>query len=239
MQNLQQPDARDERATEADVSEAPASLLSRLATAIVALHPTRIIRVAIDGVDGAGKTTLADALAPLVAAQGRPTIRASVDDFHHPRARRYVRGRYSPDGFYLDSYDYASFRRLLLEPLSPGGSGQYVAKQFDLDNDRPFDLYPQQAGPTAALIVDGIFLHRPELRSCWDLSIFLKVDFDVSLPRAAARGQSFDAIDPNSPPHQRYVGGQTRYLAECAPERQADIVIDYNDLEVPRILKWV
>ncbi|WP_426530223.1 uridine kinase [Bradyrhizobium sp. McL0615] len=221
------------------MSEAHASLLARLAGAIAGFDPDRRIRIAIDGVDGAGKTTLADALAPLVAAKGRPAIRASVDDFHNPKNLRYARGRYSPDGFYLDSYDYASFRRLLLEPLSPGGSGQYVAKQFDLDNDRRFDLYPQQAGPTAALIVDGIFLHRPELRSSWDLSIFLKVDFDVSLPRGAARGQSFDAIDPNLPPHQRYVGGQARYLAECVPERQADIVIDYNDLEVPRILKWV
>ena len=80
------------RRGEFDVTEAHASLLSRLAAAIVALHPTRTIRVAIDGVDGAGKTTLADALAPVVAAQGRPTIRASVDDFHHP-ARCALRAR--------------------------------------------------------------------------------------------------------------------------------------------------
>lgn len=104
------------------MSEVHASLLSRLADTIAALHPTGIVRVAIDGVDGAGKTTLADALAPLVAAQGRAVVRASVDDFHHPRALRYARGRHSPDGFYLDSYDYDSFRMLLLDPLSPGGS---------------------------------------------------------------------------------------------------------------------
>jgi uridine kinase len=154
------------------VSEAHASLLDRLATAIVALHPTRIIRVAIDGVDGAGKTTLADALAPLVIAQGRPAIRASVDDFHHSRALRYARGRHSADGFYLDSYDYDAFRTLLLDPLSPEGAGRYIAKHFDLDNDRSFDPVTQQAPPTAALVVDGIFLHRPELRTCWDLSVF-------------------------------------------------------------------
>ena len=152
-------------------------------------------------------------------------IRASVDDFHNPQNLRYARGRYSPDGFYLDSYDYDAFRRLLLDPLSPSGSGRYAAKRFDLDNDRPFDLEWRQAAPAAVLIVDGIFLHRPELRPCWDLSIFLKVDFDVSLPRGAARGENFDAIDPNSPPHLRYVGGQKRYLAECAPAQQADIVI--------------
>jgi uridine kinase len=221
------------------VSDVHASLLARLADAVAGFHPARRIRIAIDGVDGAGKTTLANALAPLVAAKGRPAIRASVDDFHNPQSVRYARGRYSPDGFYLDSYDYDAFRRLLLDPLGPGGSGEYAAKRFDLARDRPFDLDPQHAAPTAALIVDGIFLHRPELRSCWDLSMFLKVDFDVSLPRGAARGPTFDAIDPDSPPHRRYVGGQRRYLAECNPEQQADIVIDYSDLQAPVVLKWV
>ena len=118
------------------MSEAHGSLLDRLADAVAGFHPDRRIRVAIDGVDGAGKTTLANALAPLVAAKGRPVIRASVDDFHNPQSVRYARGRYSPHGFYLNSYDYNSFRRLLLQPLSPGGSGQYAAKRFDLDNDQ-------------------------------------------------------------------------------------------------------
>ena len=213
--------------------------MRRLAAAIVELHPNRIVRVAIDGVDGAGKTTLADALAPLVAEQGRSAIRASVDDFHHPRALRYARGRHSPDGHYLDSYDYDSFRQLLLEPLGPGGSGRYVAKSFDLDNDRPFDPLTQQAPPAAALIVDGIFLHRAELRSFWDLSVFLKVDFDVSVPRGAQRGPAYDPPDAAAPLNQRYVGGQMRYFSECAPEHHADIVIDYNDLRQPKILKWI
>jgi uridine kinase len=224
--------------TRGGVNDAHRSLLDRLADAVVGAYPDRRLRIAIDGVDGAGKTTLADALAPLVVAKGRPVIRASVDDFHNPRSVRYARGRHSPDGFYLDSYDYDSFHRLLLEPLSPNGSGEYAAKRFDLDNDKPFDLEPQHAAPTAALIIDGIFLHRARLRSCWDLSVFLKVGFDVSLPRGAARGPSFDATDPESAPHRRYVGGQRRYLAECDPEQRADIVIDYSDLQAPVVLKW-
>ena len=220
------------------MSEAHASLLDRLATAIAGLHPARNVLVAIDGVDGAGKTTLADAIAPRVADRGRAVIRASVDDFHHPRAVRYTRGRYSPDGFYLDSYDYDSFRKLLLDPLSPDGSGEYVARRFDLDSDRPFDLVKQRAEPASALIIDGIFLHRPELRSYWDLSIFLKVDFTVSVPRGAQRSTDFGASDPASPSNQRYVGGQQRYLGECEPEQRTDIVIGYNDLREPKILKW-
>jgi uridine kinase len=202
------------------------------------LHPERIVRIAIDGVDGAGKTTLADALAPVVVAQGRPAIRASVDDFHHPLAVRYARGRYSPEGHYLDSYNYDAFCQLLLDPLGPDGSGRYVAKCFDLDNDKPFDSHWRQAEPVAALIVDGIFLHRPELRPCWDLSIFLQVDFDVSVPRGALRGPARDSADPAAPLNQRYVGGQRLYFEQSTPQQQADIVIDYNDLREPQILKW-
>jgi hypothetical protein len=40
----------------------------------------RSSHIATDGVDGAGKATLADALAPAVARRGRAVIRASVDD---------------------------------------------------------------------------------------------------------------------------------------------------------------
>ena len=169
---------------------------------------------------------------------GRPAIRASVDDFHNPRSLRYARGKYSPDGFFLDSYDYDTFRRLLLDPLGPDGSGRYVARHFDHRTDRRSKPARNKRCRSSALIVDGIFLHRPELRSYWDLSIFLKVDFSISVPRGAARDQTPDAIDPDAPAYQRYVGGQRRYLAECAPEREADIVIDYNDLTAPKVLKW-
>jgi uridine kinase len=220
------------------VSEAYEALLARLADAIAVLHPDRRIRVAIDGVDGAGKTVPADALAPRVIAKGRQVIRASVDDFHHPRAIRYARGRHSPDGFFLDSYDYPAFRRLLLDPLGPAGSGNYIAKYFDHRVDRPVAPQHQQAPSAAALIVDGIFLHRPELRAYWDLSIFLQIDFAISRERNAAREGTPEALDPDTPANRRYGGGQQRYLSECAPAQNADIVIDYNDLRAPKILKW-
>jgi len=84
--------------------------------------------------------------------------------------------------------------------------------------------------------VDGIFLHRPELRAHWDISIFLEVAFAVSRERNAARDGT--ALDPEAQSSQRYDGGQQRYLSECKPEQQADIVIDYNDLRAPAVLKW-
>jgi pantothenate kinase len=78
-------------------------VLIELARHIVRLSPDRITRVAVDGVDGAGKITFANELADAIRALRRSVIRASVDGFHHPRAVRYERGRYSPEGYFEDS----------------------------------------------------------------------------------------------------------------------------------------
>lgn len=64
-------------------------------------------RVAIDGVDGAGKTTFADDLA---AALGTSHARVQADDHLNPPQVRHARGRDDPAGFWLDSYDLESLR---------------------------------------------------------------------------------------------------------------------------------
>ena len=65
--------------------------LALLAERLCAVAPRRPALVAIDGFDGAGKTVLARELVTLVSARGtRPVINVSMDNFHHPRARRYA-----------------------------------------------------------------------------------------------------------------------------------------------------
>ena len=56
----------------------------------------------------------ADELAAVLRDRGHTVIRASVDGFHNPREIRYQRGRQSPAGYYLDSFDYDRLRRVLL-----------------------------------------------------------------------------------------------------------------------------
>jgi uridine kinase len=192
-----------------------------------------ILRVGIDGVDGAGKTTLADALAGTFRAAAIPVIRASVDGFHHPRAIRYRLGRDSPEGFFRDSYDYAALQRSLLDPLSPGGNLRYRTAVFDHRSDRPVETTEERAEPGSVLIVDGIFLHRPELGRYWDFSVFLDVRFEVSIPRGAQRGEG--SADPLAPENHRYVEGQRLYLRECDPKAHATVVVGYDDPAAPCI----
>jgi uridine kinase len=214
-----------------------AESLREVAARVLELPATRVARVAIDGVDGAGKTVFADELASVLAPSRRPIIRASVDGFHNPRAVRYARGRGSPEGFYLDSYDYAALRRWLLDPLGPAGSRLYRMAAFDHLTDRPVAAEEHLAQPNAILVIDGIFLHRRELSDCWDLSVFLSVPFAVSIPRGAARGPGFGSPDPAAESNRRYIEGQRLYLDQVKPRDRADIVIDNTNLAAPKILQ--
>jgi uridine kinase len=191
-----------------------------------------VMKVGIDGVDGAGKTVFADELAPLLRARGRNIIRASVDSFHNPRTIRYRLGRDSPDGYFVDSFNYTGLKEVLLDPLS-GGSGCYRTAIFDYRLDLPVSVPQQQALPGSILIFDGLFLHRPELRAYWDFSIFLDVEFQVSIPRCAQRDGS--SPDPGAAANRRYVEGQRLYLKACEPRRHATITINNNNLAAPRI----
>ncbi len=196
-------------------------------------RPGRVLRVGVDGVDGAGKTVLGDELADALRGRGIEVVRASVDGFHHPAAVRYRQGRSSPRGFYEDSYDYVALHRELLEPLGENGSGRYRSAVFDVGRNAPVDVPARLVDADAVLVLDGIFLHRPELSGAFDLTVFVRVPFEVSVPRGAARDGG--SADPASPSWARYVQGQCHYLALCRPEDAADVVLDNTDLAAPFI----
>ena len=204
-------------------------LVERLAS-VARPHP---VRVAIDGVDGVGKTSLANELvAPL--QQRLPVIRASIDGFHNPRALRYRLGRRSPDGYFRDSFNYEAVTSVLLDPLGPGGSLRYRRAVFDYRIDSEVSFPVETAPPNAVLLFDGVFLLRPELRERWDLSIFLDAPFTATIARCAQRDGS--SPDVNAVENRRYVEGQELYLQQCDPKRSATIVIDHEHIASPEIV---
>ena len=148
------------------------------------------VRVGVDGVDGAGKTCFADELAEALRRRGRPVVRVGIDDFHQVRAVRYRRGRRSPSGFWLDSFDYPRLWAQVLTPLGPGGDRRYRPAGHDLATDRVLAPPPVKAPAGAVLVLDGIFLHRDELAGAWELSVFLDVGFAETARRMADRDGS-------------------------------------------------
>lgn len=192
-------------------------------------------RVGVDGVDGTGTTVLAADLARLLRDGGREVVHAGADDFLHPRAVRYRRGRDDPEGFYRDSVDTGALRRELLEALGPAGTDRYRTRVHDLATDRPVHGPGQQAGAHAVLVVDGIFLQAPAVRPHLDLVVFLQASFPATFARMAVRDGC--PPDPDDPANARYRQGQQLYLDEVDPAARADVLVDVEDVRRPRLLR--
>ncbi len=214
--------------------------LGRLATLVAERSKLGTLRVAIDGIDAAGKTTLADELAELLERDDVPVQRASIDSFHYPSSMRHLRSKQQPArSYYEDSFDYRALRRVLLDPLAPGGDHVVRTRIFDFRTDRPVHEAPTPVRPGTVLLFDGVFLLRPELEECWDLSMFIEVDPSTSLQRALKRDGELlgtaEAIELRY--RQRYLPGQELYLSRVHPDRRADVLIENNDPTAPTLLR--
>ena len=226
-----------------------AQIISRVSTT---QHP---VRVAIDGVDASGKTTLADELAEILR-QGeregerqserqserqdeRQIIRASIDGFHNPEHIRRKQGDLSPEGFYYDSYNYASLEKVLLKPLGPQGNRRFQTAVFNLTKNQPCEAPEKTADRDAILLLDGIFLLRPCLVSYWDLTVFIHVDFRKTMARGIQRDATlYGSVGQAAERYRkRYIPGQQLYFQKAKPLDKADILIDNNEINTPKFLR--
>jgi uridine kinase len=214
------------------------AVLGLLADRLSALELGHPVRVGIDGICGAGKTTFARDLAAVLTARGSRTITLSSDGFHNVRTIRYRQGRLSARGYYEDAYDFDALAEQVLEPLGPRGDLTYASAVHDLATDEVLTDSIAHADPDAILVFDCTFLQRAELRHLWDEVIFL----DVSRPIARARGimRDTDALGGDTAAtaayDDRYLAAWDLYVADVNPRDQASVIIRHDDPTDPTIL---
>jgi uridine kinase len=141
-------------------------------------------------------------LADELAARLHDVERIGVDAFHRPASERHARGRESPEGYYRDTFDHDAFRGAVL------------------------------AAAAAVVLVDGIFLLRPELDDLWDLRVWIEIDAAESMRRGLARDGTARRLY-----ERRYLPGEALYLEEARPLGRADFVLDNADPERPRLTR--
>ena len=121
----------------ADPNSTPVSeqILARLAGPVA---ERKVRRVAIDGPDAAGKSTLAAELVPLLEARGLEVVAGTIDGFHRPPEERYRRRH---DSAYLDSFDHEAVRVFVLGVSGAVSSIEQVRPRVRADvvllNDDP------------------------------------------------------------------------------------------------------
>ncbi len=184
--------------------------------------------IAFDGPDAAGKTTLADEVAKATPA----AVRASIDGFHRPAAERRLRGELSPEGYYHDTFELERVHDAIEDFRS--GSPTITISTLDLATDRP-QIVRRAVPAPAALLFDGVFLQRPELRHLWDVVVYLYVPEEVILQRALSRDIALfgDAENVERRYRAKYLPGQTLYRRHVGPLLQADLSVDNSDPDAP------
>jgi len=211
----------------------PPSIASYLSSREVG-HP---LRVGIDGVCGAGKTTFANELAVAVQATGRPTIRLDSDGFHHVAAVR-RKGADPARGYYDNAYDFFSLVERVLLPLGAGGDLVYAPKIHDLVSDELVTA-SAVASVQAVVIFDCTFLQRGALRQHWDEVVYLEVPVSVAKSRGIARDKDgLGGVERTAELYDtRYMAACEIYLREESPGHKATIVIDHGDPSCPVLMR--
>lgn len=225
------------------------ALLELLADRAVGLESGLPVLVGVDGVDGAGKSTLSEELRSALEARGRGAIHVELDDFQRPRELRNRRGPHSPEGCYEDVFDLEAISALLLDPLRSGRP--FRLRHFDQSTQSPHPEGWLSLGEGAVVIIDGGYLHRPELAGRWDLTLFVTVPAELSLRRGVDRDLA-SALGREPMPEaeaaalrQRmelrwrrgWLPAQRLYEELADPVRRASVLIDNSEPAMPGV-EW-
>ncbi len=215
-----------------------AAVLAELAEVILAVDRPHPLRVAIDGCSAAGKTTLADELAPVLRDRtDREIIRAGIDYFKRAFALRTAYPVDSPEGYYLDTWDNEAIRDRLLIPLGPGGDRRYTTAVMEPSARAALESPIEVAADDAVLLADGAFLQRPELDNYWDLRVYVDVSFDMVLRRGIERDQQWmtSAAAAEQRYLSKYIPGERLYVDQLNPRDRAQVVVGNEDPASPTL----
>lgn len=190
--------------------------------------------VGINGVDCSGKTTFTTRYSEYLASLGIKNTVIHIDDFHNPlKLRR--KGENEIDAYYENAFNYEQLINELFEPLKKHGSIDKEVLCLNLDTDKYENIRNYQIDEETVILVEGVLLFRPPLIEYLDKKVYLHVDFEEVLKRAAARdvpkyGEAF--LDKYK---NKYIPIQKRYLQEYSPEAICDILVDNNDYMSPKL----
>lgn len=202
--------------------------MSELVGRALALERARCFVVAVSGIDGAGKTTVASAIADGLRARGLSVAIVHLDDWHTARETRFAAD--DPGGhFYRHAYRFDELFELLVEPLRANRSLALRTTLRRLSDDLAYE-HEYQLADVDVLILDGILLLKRELRSRYDVSVWVECSFETALARAVARNQEGLPADALVRDYATiYFPAQKLHMSRDDPRGHADLVLSSDE----------
>ena len=197
-------------------------------------HPRPRSLIAVDGIDGSGKSVLAKQLIAAAIDSGIGAVLLSADDFRRPVD--WVRPDRSEAQVYYDEYyDLPLLDRRLQEFRQ--GAHSLEIPTYDPARERIEGGRTIACGDTALAIVEGVFTLRMATVSTDAAVIYLRTSFSEArrriVARDTARGRSL--ADVTHRITARYFPCHERYLRDLDPLTRAHVIVDNEQFQSPRI----
>jgi uridine kinase len=173
--------------------------------------------VGINGIDCSGKTTFAKAMSKYFSYYKIVNNHLDIDTFNNPVIESETYKAFASDSW--DEEDLNKYYKLIIN-YSDAIRAVSESKK----------IYP-------IVILEGIFIYKPQLADLFDLKIFLDIDISLGRKRFAERRSLKQDKRPFEIYDEIWMLSHIRYESEVHPKRISDLVIDYNDASKPVLHK--
>lgn len=146
---------------------------------------TRSLLVGVSGIDGCGKGYLAAQLQAHLALHGIIPVILNVDGWLNLPEKRFDRNAPAVN-FYENAIRLDQFFSQLVLPLRDRRSIHLIA-DFVEETASEYRKHIYDYTDVSVVLVEGIFLFKPQYRKHFDLTIWIDCSFATALARAIAR----------------------------------------------------
>ena len=187
--------------------------------------PHRTVIIGIDGLGGAGKSTVSESIKTAFADTDIIVTILHIDDFIHPRAVRYSDKAKEWECYYYLQWRYDYLIQEIIKPIRSGAPFHKKIELYDKEND-DYILSQTDIPVGSVVIIEGIFLQREELEDLFDFMIYIDVPEKTRLERVLKRdGYIGDKEQIAAKYNSRYFPAERYYCEQCSPADKAHLVI--------------
>ena len=165
--------------------------------------------VGINGIDCSGKTTFAKSVSKYFTHHKIENDCLDIDNFNNRAIesetyKAFVSGSW-------DEKDLNKYYKLIINYSDAIRAVSEYKKKYPL------------------VILEGIFIYKPQLADLFDLKIYLDIDISLGRKRFAKRWSLKQDKRPFEIYDEIWMLSHIKYESEVHPKRISDLVIDYND----------